>query len=134
MTTEEKALANAEAAVATLREFLGTPVVSDRDRAGVIQAFEFTFEAVWKLFKAMAEREGLPAESPRRALVAGHSLSLIDDEALWLAMLTDRSLTTHTYHHQVAERIFSAVRDCYAPALDGAVRACRAVAAGAGQD
>ena len=125
MTADGKALANAEAAVAALGTFLGVPVISDRDRAGVIQAFEFSFEAVWKLLKAMAEREGLPAESPRRALVAGHSLGFIDDEALWLAMLADRNLTTHTYHHQVAARIFAAVRDRYALALTAAVQACR---------
>ena len=126
MTTETKALGNAGAAVAALMAFLAAPVLTDRDRAGIIQAFEFTFEAVWKLLKAIAEREGLPAESPRRALVAGHTLGLIDDEALWLAMLADRNLTTHTYHHQIAERIFTAIRDGYARALTAAVEACRA--------
>ena len=59
----------------------------------------------------IAEGEGLPAESPRRALVAGHTLGLINDEGCWLAMLADRNLTTHTYHQQVAERIFIAVRE-----------------------
>lgn len=43
MTT--RVLHNAEAAVAKLTAFLREPVLTDRDRAGVIQAFEFTFEA-----------------------------------------------------------------------------------------
>jgi Nucleotidyltransferase substrate binding protein like len=68
-----RARENAETALAALQAFLATPVKTERDRAGVIQAFEFTFEAVWKLIKHVAEGEGLPAESPRRALMAGHS-------------------------------------------------------------
>lgn len=34
-----------EAAVGKLAEFLREPVMTERDRAGVIQAFEFSFEA-----------------------------------------------------------------------------------------
>jgi hypothetical protein len=63
------ALDNARAALQQLQSFLSTPVLDDRDRAGVIQAFEFTFETVWKLFKHIAEAEGLEAPSPKRALM-----------------------------------------------------------------
>jgi nucleotidyltransferase substrate binding protein (TIGR01987 family) len=122
-------LENAESALGALTSFLSQPVSTDRDRAGVIQAFEFTFEAVWKLLKAVAEREGLAAESPRRAIVAAYKLGLIDDETLWIGMLTDRNLTSHTYHQQVAQRIFEAVRSVYAAALSAAVAACRALPA-----
>lgn len=121
-----RALENAERALGALVMFLAEPVTSDRDRAGVIQAFEFTFEAVWKLLKNVAEREGLTAESPRRALVAGYKLGLIEDEALWLEMMSDRNLTSQVYHHQVAERIFDRVRAPYAAALSTAVRLARA--------
>jgi nucleotidyltransferase substrate binding protein (TIGR01987 family) len=112
-----RALANAEAALKQLIAFLGVPAVSDRDRAGVIQAFEFTFEATWKLLKHLAEAEGLVAESPKRALVAAHKMGIVKDEALWLDMLRDRNLSSHVYHVDLAERIFAAVRDRYAPAL-----------------
>lgn len=33
---------NYDSAVKTLKRFLSIPVLNDRDRAGVIQAFEFT--------------------------------------------------------------------------------------------
>jgi len=42
-------LENAESALGALTSFPSQPVSTDRDRAGVIQAFELTFEAVWKL-------------------------------------------------------------------------------------
>ena len=120
MTT--RALHNAEAAVAKLTAFLREPVLTDRDRAGVIQAFEFTFEATWKLLKHAAEREGLDAESPKRALIAGDKLGHVRDETLWLEMLQDRNLTSHVYHSELADRIFAAINTRYAAALTDAVR------------
>ena len=117
-----RSLENAEAAVAKLMAFLQEPALTDRDRAGVIQAFEFTFEATWKLLKHVAEREGLEAESPKRALIAGHKLGHVRDEGLWLEMLTDRNLTSHVYHSQLADRIFTAVSTRYAAALADAVK------------
>lgn len=120
MTT--RALLNAEAAVAKLTAFLREPVLTDRDRAGVIQAFEFTFEATWELLKHVAEREGLDAESPKRALIAGHKLGHVRDEGLWLEMLQDSNLTSHVYHSELADRIFAAISARYAAALTDAVK------------
>ena len=116
-----KAIDNAEAALAQLTQFLREPAVTDRDRAGVIQAFEFTFEAAWKLLKHAAEREGLDAESPKRALIAGYKLGYVRDEGLWLEMLEDRNLTSHVYHAKLAERIFLAVSMRYAAALSDTI-------------
>ena len=124
-----QALANAEAALKQLVAFLDVPVVSDRDRAGVIQAFEFTFEAVWKLLKHLAESEGLAAESPKRALIAGYKIGVIEDENLWLNMLADRNLTSHIYHVDVADRIFAAIRDRYLAAFRQTVTRARATVA-----
>jgi Nucleotidyltransferase substrate binding protein like len=46
----------------------------------------------------------------------------VTDEVLWLDMLRDRNLTSHVYHHQIAERIFVAIQGRYAGALAEAVR------------
>lgn len=67
---KHRPLDNAEAALAQLQAFLREPVVTDRDRAGVIQAFEFTFEACWKPFRSVAQDEGLETASPRRPPIA----------------------------------------------------------------
>lgn len=120
-----KSLANAEAALKQLVQFVQVPAVSDRDRAGVIQAFEFTFEAAWKLLKHLAEADGLLAESPRRALVAAFKMGIVTDEALWLEMLRDRNLTSHVYHLDLADRIFTAIRDRYAAALENTIKLAR---------
>lgn len=121
-----KSLANAEAALSQLTAFVESPAVSERDRAGVIQAFEFTFEAVWKLLKRLAEAEGLTAASLKRALTAAYKMGVVKDEALWLDMLRDRNLTSHVYQADLAEKIFSAIRDRYAAALRETVKLARA--------
>lgn len=126
-----KALENAELALTQLVAFLAEPVTSHRDRAGIIQAFEFTFEATWKLLKFVAEQEGLTAESPRRALTSGYKLGLVTDDVLWLEMLRDRNLTSHVYHQQIAQRIFEAIRARYSNALAEVIRLVRASYQGA---
>jgi nucleotidyltransferase substrate binding protein (TIGR01987 family) len=93
---------------------------------GVIQAFEFTFEAVWKLLKRLAEAEGLTAESSKRALIAAYKMGVVKDETLWLDMLRDRNLTSHVYQADLAEKIFAAIRDRYAAALGETVKLARA--------
>jgi len=113
----EIALQNARLAFSKLEEFAAEPVVNDRDRAGVIQAFEFTFEAVWKLFQKIAEREGLEAVSPRRAIGAALDLGICADETLWLGMLEARNLTSHVYREEVARHVFEEVRQRFVAAF-----------------
>ena len=48
-----------ERVVATLDRFLQEPVETERDRAGVIQAFEFCYELSWKSLQEIATSEGL---------------------------------------------------------------------------
>ncbi len=118
-----RSLDNAGRAIDQLKAYLAQPVVTDRDRAGVIQAFEFTFECVWRLLKHISEAQGLPAPSPKKALSSAFRLGLIQDEKLWLDMLRDRNLTSHVYNPTVAVTIFEAVSRRYCEALAAAVQA-----------
>jgi nucleotidyltransferase substrate binding protein (TIGR01987 family) len=109
------ALENAAQAYQMLESFLATPAVSDRDKAGVIQAFEFTFELFWKAYQKVAAVEGFSVESPRQALQTAFRLGLIaaDEQAAWLQMLSDRNRTAHTYRREVADEVFGRIRDEY---------------------
>ena len=101
---------NAEKAVARLEQFLSLPVKDERDQAGVIQAFEFTFETCWKLLQKVALIEGLAAPSPKSAISAGFHLGICEPEQAWVSMLEDRNLTSHTYRAEAAEEIFERIR------------------------
>src|SRR6187399_3028301 len=118
------ALANLERAFAEFESYLVLPVTHQRDKAGLIQGFEFTFELFWKTFQKLAPDAGLEASSPREALMAGVRLHLLSasESPHWSQMLRDRSLTSHTYNRSVADEILERlVRDyvpCFRQTLD----------------
>ncbi len=117
-----QAVENFGKALAKLREFAAMPIANDRDRAGIIQAFEFTFEQCWKAFQRIAAAEGVTAVSPRKSLEAALQLKLIDaaDETSWLEMLHDRNMTSHLYQESLAHEISQRIVGSYLALLDKA--------------
>jgi len=71
-----------------------------------IQRFEFTIELVWKALKSRLLFEGIAATTPRSVMQEAYAAGWIDDEQLWLNMLRDRNLTSHTYREEQAMEIF----------------------------
>jgi nucleotidyltransferase substrate binding protein (TIGR01987 family) len=98
-----------------LELFLGLPIQNDRDRAGIIQAFEFTFEQSWKSVQKIAGHQGVNVASPKQAfsfaLSAGWIVS--ENEKKWLKMIEDRNLTSHTYKEELAKEILSRIQSDY---------------------
>jgi nucleotidyltransferase substrate binding protein (TIGR01987 family) len=86
-------------------------------RDATIQRFEFTFEIAWKSLQRYLQHQGLEATGPRQthkqAFVAG-LIATPEDADVWLAMLDDRKLTTHTYRESLAETIAARIREHYA--------------------
>jgi len=124
--SEPRAIENFGKALTKLREFAAMPIVNDRDRAGIIQAFEFTFELCWKAFRQLAAAQGIAVVSPRQSLEAALQLKLIDpaEETTWLEMLHDRNMTSHLYQETVAHEISGRVVDRYLRLFDKAHRKC----------
>ena len=120
------AVENFGKALSRLREFVAAPIVDDRDRAGIIQAFEFTFEQCWKAFQHIAAAQGIVAVSPRQALEAALRLKLIrhEDEESWVDMLRDRNVTSHVYQEAAVVEIAGRVVERYLPLLEDAYRNC----------
>jgi hypothetical protein len=50
-----------------LDAFLKLPIQNGRDVAGIIQAFEFTFEQCWKSIQKIAGAQGVEVGSPKSA-------------------------------------------------------------------
>lgn len=106
-----------------LESYAALPIVNRRDKAGLIQAFEFTFELFWKTFQKLAPDSGLEAASPREALIAGAKLHLIaeDERDAWSQMLRDRNLSSHTYNaplaDEIVERLLASYLACFRAAL-----------------
>jgi nucleotidyltransferase substrate binding protein (TIGR01987 family) len=93
---------------------------SELERAGLVQAFEFTFELGWKLLKDYLEAEGYVVNSPRSAIQTAVQAQLLSEENGydWLEALQSRNRLAHTYdqaHSLEAERL---IKQRYAPLLD----------------
>ena len=118
---------NFYSALNKLEEFLGEPIVNDRDRAGIIQAFEFCYELSWQAIKKLAENEGLDAPTPLQAFQAGFQMKLIPSEAqeTWLDMKKSRNLTSHTYKEEIAEEVLQKINQAYLKAFQDLARTLR---------
>ena len=114
----EYGLQNVKKAVGELKKYLAEPVVTARDRAGIIQAFEFSYETIWKLLQKIAEGDGLSVNSPREAFSFGFQKGLVHDQKIWLAMIRHRNLTTHVYREEIAEEVHRAIAQSYANEWD----------------
>ena len=113
------AYSNLEKAFNSLQEFLIEPILTKRDRAGVIQAFEYTYEQFWKTFKKIAEAEQLEAHSPRQAIQAAFSLKVIEtqDEPIWIEIIKIRNETSHTYNEDQAIQAVEKIQKKFLPAF-----------------
>ena len=88
------------------------PIESDRDRAGIIQAFEYTYELAWKTIKRLAEVKGLSCPTPLDAFRAAATMGLIgaNDHSAWLAMKESRNKTSHTYQEELAQELLQQIQ------------------------
>ncbi|RYG24953.1 hypothetical protein EON82_08915 [bacterium] len=80
-------------ALGSLNAFCAEPIENDRDVAGILQGFAFTFELAWKVVQDEIERRGYAERGPRLALAAGLKAGLIapEDADPWSDALEDRT-------------------------------------------
>jgi len=83
----------------------------------VIHRFEFTIELFWKaLQKHLYDDFGIAVHGPKQVLQQAYAVGLICDETVWLAMIHDRNLTSHTYKEALAFMIYENIKQ-YTPFL-----------------
>ena len=85
-------------------------------RDGVIQRFEFTFELAWKSLREYMADQGADMSGvvfSKQVFKAAYAAQLIDDEQVWLDMLTSRNITSHVYDDQQAAQVVADIRDRY---------------------
>jgi len=88
--------------------------LSDLEKQGLIQAFEFTHELAWKTLKDLLENRGnSEIYGSKDASRKAFQLGLIENGEDWMDMIKSRNLTSHTYDEETAEKIVSAVRGQY---------------------
>jgi nucleotidyltransferase substrate binding protein (TIGR01987 family) len=82
-------------------------LLSDLEKEGLIQRFEYTHELAWNVMKDYAEYQGNTSiGGSRDATREAFSIGLIQNGEVWMDMIKSRNLTTHTYNEDTANGIF----------------------------
>jgi nucleotidyltransferase substrate binding protein (TIGR01987 family) len=108
---------NFEKAFKHLEEAVIKTDLSDLEKAGVIQIYEFTFELAWKTVKDFLEEKEVLVKFPRDTIKEAFKYEIIDDGDLWMDMLEKRNLMSHTYNETNAELAYRLIVDHYYAAL-----------------
>lgn len=98
-------------------------------RDSAIQRFEMCWELAWKVLRLRLAREGIEALSPRQVFQEALSVGLIHDGNGWSGLQKMRNETSHTYDEDLADEVYTYVRDIGLPlfiALADSVESWRA--------
>lgn len=99
-----------ESAIKRLDEALAEDDTNPLAVDGTIQRFEFVFELMWKTLKRALEVEGMICQTARETLKTAYQIGWITPEELWLQMLDDRNMTSHTYDQPTAKQIYTNIQ------------------------
>ena len=106
-----------------LKEFVDTDNGSEKDRGAIINAYQYTFELLWKtLQRYMQQLEMLDELGPGSVIRTAFEYNIIDNGSIYMSMLKNRNLITHTYKEDVAEEIYSQIREEYIEELENFIK------------
>jgi nucleotidyltransferase substrate binding protein, HI0074 family len=92
-------------------------------RDSTIQRFEFTIEILWKTVKEFLKlKEGVECRSPKSCIrdFFGSGYLSSQDVVTLLEAIDDRNLTSHTYHEEIADKIFQNIKK-YLPVIKSVI-------------
>jgi len=102
----KKALATLKSAI----ELAKTRTLTDLEKQGMIQGFEFTFEMAWNVMKDYLEEQGISGIIGSKGAVRhAFNKDLIEDGQAWMDMIEGRNLSTHSYDEETAEKLLKKI-------------------------
>ena len=111
----QKALLHVKSAILLARE----RSLSDLEKQGLIQAFEFTHELAWNVMRDYFIFQGnTDIHGSRDALREAFNKGLIEQGEVWMEMIKSRNQTAHTYNQMVADDIVSKIVELYSDCYD----------------
>ena len=80
--------------------------LSELEKEGLIQRFEYTFELAWKTLQdLLIERGYIDVIGPNPVIAQSFQNGYINDAEGWKLILKSRNLTSHTYNSEIADKI-----------------------------
>jgi len=88
--------------------------LSELEKEGLIQRFEYTYELAWKTLKDYIIEQGYTDVSgPTSVLMQSFTDGYIADAEGWRRMKKSREMTSHTYNSETADGIINSIFDEY---------------------
>lgn len=88
--------------------------LSDLEKQGVIQAFEYNYELAWNVLKDFYQYQGMTnIQGSRDAFRLAFEKGLISEGEIWMDMIKKRQLVSHTYRKEVAIEVMDAIVNDY---------------------
>lgn len=97
-----------ESALKTFEEAIASNPISELEKDGTIQRFEYTFELCWKSIRKLLLELGRQevSSSPKPLFRDAHQENLIQDINIWFKYIDARNRTSHTYNKKTAEQVY----------------------------
>lgn len=94
--------------------------LTDLEKEGVIQRFEYTWELAWKTLKDYLEAEGVILEkiTPKAVIVASAEAKIIHHQETWMQALDDRNKMSHVYSNAEFAKVISHIAERYLALFD----------------
>ena len=90
--------------------------LSNLEKQGLIQSFEYCHELAWNVIKDFFEYQGTTAiMGSRDATREAFNKGLVTDGEAWMQMITSRNQTPHTYDESIAEEVAHKIIMTYQP-------------------
>jgi len=110
---------NLHKAYLKLQQFLNEDNNTELSRAGIVHAYEFTFELLWKFLQKYMDNMGILEEhGPNAVIRTAFQNGCIEDGQMYMDMLRDRNLITHTYKEEMATEIYNRIKNTHINILE----------------
>ncbi len=112
---------NYKRAFTLLREAVTSEkALTQLEKEGCIQRFEYAFELAWKVMKDYPESEGLIISplTPANVVRAAFEARLIADGQVWMDALDARNKMSHTYDFAKFEKVIADIRSSYLASME----------------
>lgn len=118
----QQRLANFSRALTSFRAAIDLAVqreLSDLEKQGLIQSFEFCHELAWNTLKDLLEHQGITGMLGSRDVIReAFSRGIVSQGDDWMDMIKSRNLSSHTYNKNVAEDLVHKIRNSYGPRFE----------------
>lgn len=88
--------------------------LSNLEKQGLVQAYEFTQELSWKVLKDFMQSRGTQdLFGSKDAVREAFKIGVIENGDIWMDMIKSRNLTSHTYNESAIEEIIDLIVNKY---------------------